>query len=218
MRVVAAIAVALALSAVPAAAHVDVLPAEVPAGEASELTVRVPTERDVPTTAVRLEIPAGVTVFSVGVPPPGWSVRVVQGSDGVAKAVVWSGGRIGVGRHQDFTLLATPSEPGATLWPSFQTYGDGIVKPWTTAPVADDEPLVETGPADPGPAAVLDVLPPGEVAAASAPAAAGDDGDSSGAAVWLGLVAIAIAALAALGVGLLWSSRPARLPPEEPEA
>ena len=43
-----------------------------------------------------------------------------------------------------------------------------------------------------------------------------DDGGSD-AGVWLGVVAIGIAALAALGVGLLWSSRPATLPPEEIE-
>lgn len=37
----------------------------------------------------------------------------------------------------------------------------------------------------------------------------------TGAAVWLGVIAIAISALAALGAGLLWSTRPARLPEEE---
>lgn len=217
MRAVAAIAVLLVLAVAPAAAHVDVLPAEIPAQEASELTVRVPNERDVATTAVQLEIPAGVTVFSVGVPPPGWNVRVIQGVDGIAEAVDWSGGRIGVGRHQDFTLLATPAEAGETSWPALQTYADGVVKPWTEPPAADDEPVVETGPADPGPAAKVTVLAPGEAAAPVA-AGSGDGDDSSGAAVWLGIAAIAIAALAALGVGLLWSGRPAQLPPEEPEA
>ena len=51
---------------------------------------------------------------------------------------------------------------------------------------------------------------PGAPAAANAT----DDGDS-GAAIWLGVIAIVIAALAALGVGLLWSTRPARLPEDE---
>jgi hypothetical protein len=53
-------------------------------------------------------------------------------------------------------------------------------------------------------------------AVSDAPAAvAGRDDDDSGAAIWLGVIAIGIAALAAIGVGLLWSTRPARLPEDD---
>jgi len=58
------------------------------------------------------------------------------------------------------------------------------------------------------------VAPDDDSAGVAGPAA--DDGGSD-AGVWLGVVAIGIAALAVLGVGLLWSSRPAPLPPEETE-
>ncbi len=216
MRRAAALAGGLLVAtAVPASAHVDVLPLEVPVGTASALTVRVPTERDLPTVAVRLEIPEGVTAFSVREPPAGWRARSVTGGDGRISAIEWRGGRIGVGEYQDFGLLATPTEVGATVWTSLQTYADGVVKPWTAPPADDDEPTVETGPEDPGPAAAVQVVDAGEDTAAVAAPPADDDGSDAG--VWLGLVAIGIAALAALGVGLLWSSRPATLPPEEIE-
>ena len=59
----------------PAAAHVDVLPAQVEQGKALELTVRVPTERNLPTTAVHVQFPSQVTVYSFGEPPRGWTVE-----------------------------------------------------------------------------------------------------------------------------------------------
>jgi hypothetical protein len=63
---------------------------------------------------------------------------------------------------------------------------------------------------------VTTVLAAGAAPAAPAGPAAGGDDDSSGAGIWLGVIAIGISGLAAVGVGLLWSSRPARLPPDEP--
>jgi uncharacterized protein YcnI len=207
----AAIVAAGALSATaPAVAHVDVLPTEVVAEEPAEFTIRVPSERDVPTTAVRVDFPDEVTVFSFADPPPGWSLRPIRSDDGRIVGVDYRGGRIGPERFQDFTLLGTPFEVGTTLWPARQTYADGQVKPWTAPPEGDEAEPVETGPTDPGPAAAVEVLSAGTDLTASNQSGGGDD--SSGAAVWLGVIAIVIAALAALGVGLLWSSRPARLP------
>ena len=55
------------------------------------------------------------------------------------------------------------------------------------------------------------------MSAAPAAVAAGGDDDDSGAAIWLGVIAIGISALAAVGVGLLWSTRPARLPEDDEE-
>ena len=46
---------ALLAAAAPAAAHVDVLPREAAQGEAMKFTIRVPAERDLPTTAVEIE-------------------------------------------------------------------------------------------------------------------------------------------------------------------
>lgn len=211
-----ALAVAL-LAAAPAAAHVDVLPTAAPHGEAREFTIRVPTERDLPTTRVRVEFPPQVTVFSLGPPPPDWSVRGIRAPDGRLRAVVYTGGRIPPGRYADFSVLGTPFELGTALWKADQTYADGQVKRWTGPPATEEATAVETGPEEPGPAAAVEVVEPGSVAEEGAAAAPGGEDAGSGAAIWLGVIAIGIAALAALGVGMLWSTRPARLPGEEPE-
>jgi uncharacterized protein YcnI len=209
--VVASLAAAAWLAGAGAAlAHVQVLPGSVPAGEATEFTIRVPTERDVPTTRVRVEFPSQVTVFSFADPPPGWRLTPLRRPDGSVRGVVYSGGRIPVGRYADFRMLGTPFEEGLATWPARQTYADGQVKPWTGPPETSGggEPA-ESGPTDPGPAAAVEIGAPG-----SSPggATAEDDDDGSGTAIWLGVIAIGISLLAALAVGFLWSTRPARLP------
>lgn len=214
-RLAVALAIVGALTAAPPAiGHVDVLPTEVVTEAPVQFTVRVPTERDIPTTAVRIDFPDEVTVFSFADPPSGWSLRPIRSNDGRIVGVDYRGGRIGPARFQDFSFLGTPFEAGTTVWPARQTYADGQVKPWTGPPEVDGAQASETGPSDPGPAAAVEVLSPGTDLSASGPPAADDD--PSGAGIWLGVIAIVIAALAALGVGLLWSSRPARLP-EDPE-
>lgn len=205
----AAAVVILSLTAAPALAHVDVLPTRVVAGEATEFTVRVPTERPVATTAVRIDFPESVVVYSFAPPPPGWTIRPVLGGDGRFQAVEYRG-RAGPGRYVDFRMLGTPSQPGDTIWTARQTYADGKVKPWTGPPEEEGAEAPETGPTDPGPAARVSVLAEGE---AVTPGGSGD-GDS-GAGVWLGVIAIAISGLSLLALGFLWSTRPAKLP-EDP--
>jgi uncharacterized protein YcnI len=46
-------------------AHVTVAPEEVAAEEYETLTVTVPTEKEIPTTEVRVEVPDGFTVSGV---------------------------------------------------------------------------------------------------------------------------------------------------------
>jgi uncharacterized protein YcnI len=208
---VLAVCALLAGGASPALGHVDVLPTEVAQGEALEFTIRVPTERPLPTTRVRVEFPSQITVFSFAAPPPGWTMRPVRGPDQRFRAVVYSGGRIPVGQYADFRLLGTPFEAGEATWKAFQTYADGQIKPWTAAPLPEGEELSETGPTDPGPAALVTVAEPGqEIGAPSATASTGDG--ESGAAIWLGVIAIAISAMSLLALGFLWSTRPAKLP------
>jgi uncharacterized protein YcnI len=191
--------------------HVEVLPGSVPAGEAVEFTVRVPSEREVPTTRVRVDFPAQVTVFSFAEPPPGWRLAPLRRTDGRFRGVVYSGGRIPAERYADFRLLGTPFEEGVAVWPARQTYADGQVKPWTGPPeLPGSAEAPESGPTDPGPAAAVEIGAPGS--AAGGTAAADDDDDGSGTAIWLGVIAIGISLLAALAVGFLWSTRPARLP------
>lgn len=203
-----------AVAAAQAQAHIEVLPATAEQGVAVEFTIRVPTERELPTTAVEVTFPSQVTVFSFADPPPGWRVQPITAANGRLSGVRYTGGRIGVERYADFRLLGTPFEAGTAPWKTRQTHADGQVKPWTGPPEKEGEESTETGPTDPGPAAAVEIVPEGTptTTAAAAPSSNGDD---SGAGIWLGVIAIAISALAALGVGLLWSTRPARLPEDK---
>jgi Domain of unkown function (DUF1775) len=197
-----------------ALAHVEVLPDSVPAGTAVEFTIRVPTERNVATAGVRVEFPSQVTVFSFADPPPGWQLLPLRAPNGRFRGVVYRGGRIPPERYADFRLLGTPFEEGVAVWPTRQTYADGQVKPWTGPPeLPGQAESSETGPTAPGPAPAVQIGSPG-----SAPAAtAANDDDGSGAAIWLGVIAIGIALLSALAVGFLWSTRPAKLPDDDEE-
>lgn len=125
----------LAISGV-AWAHVTVNPEEVPAGEFETLTVKVPTEKEMPTTEVRVEVPEGFTVSAVQ-PVPGWT-HEFEREGGEVTAVVWSGGEIGPEEFQQFPISArTPEEPGEYAWRAFQTYEDGSVVEWTGPPEAE---------------------------------------------------------------------------------
>lgn len=198
----------LAVGAAPAVAHVDVLPTEVAQGEPLQFTIRVPTERDLPTTRVRVDFPPQITVYSFAAPPPGWTMTPVRGPDKRFRSVVYSGGTIPVNQYLDFHVLGTPFESGTAVWKTRQTYADGAVKPWTGPAEKPGEEAPESGPTDPGPAAVVTVAEPGAAVGATSTTTT----DDSGAAIWLGVIAIAISAFALLALGFLWSTRPARLP------
>lgn len=137
----------LAVSA-PAWAHVAVSPEEVAVGDFATLTVSVPTEKEVPTTKVRVEIPNGFTLSGVQ-PVPGWK-HAFEEDGGVVTAVTWSGGEIGPREFQQFLVQAqAPEEPGEYPWRALQTYGDGTVVEWTGPPDAEE------------PASVVEVVPSG---------------------------------------------------------
>ena len=135
----------LAVSA-PAWAHVVVSPEQVKAGDYETLTVSVPTETEVPTTEVRVEVPDGFTLSGVQ-PVPGWE-HAFEEDGGVVTAVTWSGGEIGPREFQQFLVQAqAPEEPGKYSWRAIQTYRDGSVVEWTGPPDAEEPaPVVEVVP------------------------------------------------------------------------
>jgi uncharacterized protein YcnI len=202
----AAVVAGVLIGAAPATAHVVVLPQTVPEGTSTEFTLQVPTERAIPTTAVRVMFPSQVTVYSFKSPTPGFTVIPIYAPNRTIVGVTYRG-TIPVGRYATFQFLGTPFATGQTLWPSYQTYSDGRIKPWTGPPDAAGSVSPESGPTQPGPAAAVTVV----AAGAAASARSGSD-----AGTWLGVIAVCIAAGAAVGVGLLWSTRPARLPGDGP--
>src|SRR3712207_5153209 len=129
-------------------AHVAVTPEEVPAGNFEKLTVSVPTERDVPTTQIRLEVPEGFTVLGVR-PVPGWDYEFEEEA-GEIRAITWSGGEIFPREFQEFTIQTrTPEETGEFAWNAYQTYEGGEVVEWTGSEDSEE------------PASVVNVAPGG---------------------------------------------------------
>ena len=85
-------------------AHVVLSPKQVPANSYQKLAVSVPTEKDIPTTNIRVEVPEGFTVTGVQ-PVPGWRYEFEK-DQGLIKAIIWSGGQIRPEEFQEFPLQA----------------------------------------------------------------------------------------------------------------
>lgn len=123
--------------AAPVWAHVVVSPEEVTAGDYATLTVSVPTEKEVPTTKIRVEVPEGFLLSGVQ-PVPGWE-HTFEEDGGVVTAVTFSGGEIHPREFQQFLVQAqAPDEPGEYPWKAIQTYEDGSVVEWTGPPDAEE--------------------------------------------------------------------------------
>jgi len=114
-----------------ASAHVTVWPRTSTTSAYEKYTVRVPTEKDVPTVKIELKFPAGLTVTNFE-PVPGWTYQVEKDAAGNTTGVVWSGGKIAVGAFQEFAFLASnPAKPTSLAFKAYQTYADGSVVDWT---------------------------------------------------------------------------------------
>ena len=118
-------------------AHVVLHPDEAPAGSYQKFDVSVPTEKDIPTTSVQVEVPEGFTVTGVK-PVPGWQ-SAFEKDGGVVKSITWSGGQINPEEFQEFSFQArTPVETGEYSWRAFQTYKDGSVVEWSGEPDSEE--------------------------------------------------------------------------------
>lgn len=200
----AALAV-LAATAATGAAHVSVSPGQAVLSASTEFTITVPAEGGLTTNLIRVTFPSEVSVYAVA-DAPGWTTRILTHPDGRLRAAEWSGGLILPDHYAAFTVLGTPTEEGTAAWRSEQGTTDGALKQWTGPPETGGEP--ETGSGTPGPASpVVITADPGEDSAVG----------GSTATAWAGVIGIALGALALVGVGMLWSSRPAGLPPDGPD-
>lgn len=144
-----------------ASAHVTVQPKQVPANSYQVFTLRVPTEKEAATTAIKVEIPDGVDVSRFE-PKPDWTYELDKNADGKITVVTWktSGSGLSSTEFGQFDFQGKVAEDAKELvWRAHQTYADGTVVDWTGTPEADK------------PASVTAVT-----------AAAGGDGHGSGAA------------------------------------
>lgn len=160
---VACAAIALAVSQIPAGAHVTLEPAQGIIGSGYKAVLRVPHGcGDSATVRLRVRIPEGV----ISVKPmakPGWQIETVKGayasphafmhgatfSEGV-KEVTWSGGRLPNELYDEFvlsTFIAGDLAPGHMLYfPVVQDCEKGTHN-WVELPSADTKGGAENEPA-----------------------------------------------------------------------
>ena len=126
-----ALAAVLALFAAVAHAHVTVLPRESHAGMEQRYTIRVPTEGQVATTSVELEIPAGVVVGDV-VRGDGYTVDLRRESDRIV-AITWTR-EIPPKQTAEFAFVARNPSVAEVVWKARQRFADGTSAEWVGTP------------------------------------------------------------------------------------
>jgi uncharacterized protein YcnI len=129
-------AVAILLATHPALAHVTVWPQQSRAGASERYTVRVPTERNVSTTSVELEVPAGVTVTGI-LAPAGFTYQTKRDGARIV-AITWQQ-EIKMGEIGEFVFFARNPTGAQIAWKAHQRYADGQVEDWI-GPAGDRRP------------------------------------------------------------------------------
>jgi uncharacterized protein YcnI len=217
-KILAGVLLAFVAMTQVAQAHVTVQPNEAPAGAFYRFVVRVPNEREVPTTAVRVEFPENL-IFTSFQPKEGWQRDVKMkkldepieafGSeiDTVVGSVTWSGGSIGAGEFDEFGFsVRVPEEAGNLEFKAFQTYEGGELVEWTGAPDSESPAahvtVVDlTGVAEEGTGELALLAETAQRAqeggdTSAAPTDDDEEGDDSDKGVLLGSIGIGLGALA----------------------
>ena len=131
----AAMAIA-ALIAESVSAHVTVWPQQSRAGAAERYTVRVPTERNVSTVSVELEVPTTATVTGV-LAPAGFTYETKREGNRIA-SITWKQ-EIKPGEVGEFVFFARNPAASQIVWKAHQRYADGQVDDWV-GPAGDRRP------------------------------------------------------------------------------
>ena len=126
-KVLAAATVVVAATAV-LDAHVTVWPQESRHGAGERYTVRVPTEGQVTTTAVELEVPTDVTVTGV-LTGAGFTYETRRDGDRIV-AITWKQD-IKAGEVGEFVFFARNPRGGQQIaWKARQRFADGTSADW----------------------------------------------------------------------------------------
>lgn len=125
--------IGLFLFSTVASAHVEVTPKTSTTGDEEIYTVRVPSEKAIPTTKLTIKIPSGLE-FDSFEPLAGWNFTTQKGSDGKVISITYKATGQGIfpGQFQRFVFIAVnPDKPTNAAWDAYQYYKDGSVVEWT---------------------------------------------------------------------------------------
>lgn len=123
----ALIMIGVVFAASSAAAHVTVWPQESRPGAAERYTVRVPTEGQVTTTSVELEIPADVTVTGI-LASAGYGYDVRRDGNRIV-AITWKQ-EIKPAEVGEFVFFARNPKAAQITWKARQRFADGTSADW----------------------------------------------------------------------------------------
>jgi uncharacterized protein YcnI len=127
---VAGLVTVLAISISTAYGHVTVQPKQSIVGRSEKYTMRVPTEKFVPTVRVEVEFPAALNVSSFESKAE-WKIEEKKDASGKLVGVVLTGS-IPPGQVSEFNFLArNPNEETKLSWKVIQIYQDGSKSEWT---------------------------------------------------------------------------------------
>jgi uncharacterized protein YcnI len=128
----AAVAAILIVTVSAAYAHVTVQPRQSNTGATEKYTLRVPTEKFVPTVRVEVEFPANLNVSSFE-QKSGWKIEEKKDALGKLIGVVLTGS-IPTGESAVFSFTArNPGDEGKLFFKAIQIYEDGTKSEWTGA-------------------------------------------------------------------------------------
>ncbi len=116
-----------------ASAHVSVNPPTSIIGAWETYSVKVPVEKDIPTTKFTLKIPSGVE-FESYQPVAGWNFSSQKDQKGNITAITFESSGTGIlpGQFQQFIFTAkNPDKAEQAAWDAYQYYQDGSVVEWT---------------------------------------------------------------------------------------
>ncbi len=126
-----------------ALAHAVVYPRTSAPGAYEKYVLRIPNERDVPTTRVELHFPPGLRVVSFG-DVAGWSLQVLTDTAERITGAVWTG-NLPKERFIEFPFIAVnPKDSVRLTWPTIQTYANGETVHWTDPDTAAKSPASST--------------------------------------------------------------------------
>ncbi|OCT10575.1 nuclear export factor GLE1 [Paenibacillus pectinilyticus] len=177
-----------------ASAHVVVYPKDTTQGSYEVFTVRVPSEKDSPTTKVQVKFPVDSVAVSRFEPKAGWKYDIEKDSAGKIAGVTWTATGDGLASTEfgDFSMQGKVADTATKItWKAYQTYKDGSVVEWVGADGSDKPASVTTVKAKTASGSTTDSH--GNVTAGTA---ASDTDSGSKTSLYLSIVGVVLGALA----------------------
>jgi|SRR5215510_10896143 len=110
--------------------HIRIFPTESALGAREKYTMRVPNEKQVPSSKIEGEFPAELQVYDFEF-KPGWKIDFKKNDKGNIIGATWTG-KIQPYEFVEFGMLAINPKQGANLtWKFIQYYDDGTKEEFT---------------------------------------------------------------------------------------